>query len=418
MVIEFILIAAILVFVFIYTKRIDSKKFFGDVEPFLSMLKEEDYEFLLKLKYGGDDLDVNKLFNQRIKTAAIVLLGAIIFFLFTSNFTFINALISVILAFLVFKSPYSSLNSYYKKHLSQINQMLPYYLKSLEILVQHYTVPVALAKSVDTAPEIFKPGLKKLIELLRIIKSNNIKYKVIGNGSNLLFSDKQFDGIIIKLNEFNDIEFMEKNKVRVGAGYPLNKLCIQCAKKGLTGLEFAAGIPASIGGAIYMNAGAYKSDMGYIVLSVKVLTPDFRVINLVNKEMNFHYRTSFLQFNKDYVCLEAVIKLINGKKDAIESVMKDRRERRIESQPLEYPSAGSVFRNPEGNFAGKLIEDVGLKGKIYGGAMISDKHANFIVNTGNATAEDVRRLIQLAQEKVKEKYNVDLVLEQEYVNWE
>lgn len=164
MVIEFILIAAILVFVFIYTKRIDSKKFFGDVEPFLSMLKEEDYEFLLKLKYGGDDLDVNKLFNQRIKTAAIVLLGAIIFFLFTSNFTFINALISVILAFLVFKSPYSSLNSYYKKHLSQINQMLPYYLKSLEILVQHYTVPVALAKSVDTAPEIFKPGLKKLIE--------------------------------------------------------------------------------------------------------------------------------------------------------------------------------------------------------------------------------------------------------------
>lgn len=161
---EFLLIIIILVFVLLYTKRIDSKKFFYDVEPYFKMLMEDDYEFLLKVKYGKEEkLDVTKLFNIRIRNAALVFVFAIIFFLFQSNITFINVLISFILAVVIFKLPYIKLQSYYKANLSKINQMLPYYLKSLEILIQHYTVPVALARSVESAPDIFKPGLKKLI---------------------------------------------------------------------------------------------------------------------------------------------------------------------------------------------------------------------------------------------------------------
>lgn len=257
-----------------------------------------------------------------------------------------------------------------------------------------------------------------LIKLIRLLKSEKIKYKLIGNGSNLLFSSKPYDGVLIKLSEFDNVEFYGKNKVRVGAGFSLAKLSLMAAKRGLTGLEFAAGIPGSIGGAVFMNAGAYKSDMGYIVETVKVLTPDLKIINFENKEMNFHYRSSYLQKHPEYICLEVVLKLTKGKKEAIEEVITERRKRRIESQPLEYPSAGSVFRNPEGNFAGKLIEDLGLKGMIKGGAMISDKHANFIVNYKNATSDDIKFLIDLCQEKVLEEYGIELKCEQEFVNWE
>ena len=264
---------------------------------------------------------------------------------------------------------------------------------------------------------IHPKNTEKLVKLMKFIRSKNIKYKMLGNGSNLIFSDDLFDGILIKLTEFDNIEIIN-NKIKVGAGYSLMKLSRVALKNSLTGLEFAAGIPGTVGGAIFMNAGAYKSDMGYVVQSVKVLTKDFKIVELENKEMNFHYRTSFLQKHPDYICLEAVIRLEKGKKDAIEEVMKSRLKRRVESQPLNYPSAGSVFRNPTGMFAGELIEKCGLKGYKLGGAMISDKHANFVINTGNAKASDVRDLITLAREKVKEEYNVDLRVEQEFVNWE
>ena len=159
----FLLIGIIVLFILFYTKRMDAKKFISDIEPYFKMLMEDDYEFLLKLKYGGEDIDVNALFNKRIKNAILIFVVAIAYFLFTS-FTFINFIIAFILAVVIFKSPYTKLSNFYKRHLSEINQMLPYYLKSLEILVQHYTVPVALARSIETAPEIFKPGLKKLID--------------------------------------------------------------------------------------------------------------------------------------------------------------------------------------------------------------------------------------------------------------
>lgn len=264
---------------------------------------------------------------------------------------------------------------------------------------------------------VYPKNVDCLIELMRFIKQNSIKYKMLGNGSNLIFSDKTYDGILIKLDEFDDIDIYG-NKIKVGAGYSLMKLSRVAMKNSLTGLEFAAGIPGTVGGAVFMNAGAYKSDMGYIVQSIKVLTPDLKVVKFENKELNFHYRTSFLKTHPHYICLEATIRLEKGDKDSIEDVMKSRLKRRMESQPLNYPSAGSVFRNPTDMFAGELIEKAGLKGMKQGGAMISDKHANFIINVGNATGEDVRNLILYTQEKIKEKYNVDLKLEQEFVNWE
>ncbi|MBQ3421823.1 MAG: UDP-N-acetylmuramate dehydrogenase, partial [Romboutsia sp.] len=185
---------------------------------------------------------------------------------------------------------------------------------------------------------------EKLVEVINLIKYYQVKYKILGNGSNLLFSDKKYDGVLIKLTEFNKIEW-NGNKVTVGAGVSLPRLSHLAAKRSLTGLEFASGIPGTIGGAVFMNAGAYKSDMGYIVTNVKVLTPGLKIIVMTNREMNFHYRTSFLKKHPNYVCLEATIKLARGKKEAIEEVINERRKRRISSQPLEYASAGSVFRN-------------------------------------------------------------------------
>lgn len=263
---------------------------------------------------------------------------------------------------------------------------------------------------------VYPKNVDKLVRLIKLLNQNNIKYKIIGNGSNLLFSDKDYDGILIKLVDFDDIEIND-NRIKVGAGYSLMKLSRIAMKNSLTGLEFAAGIPGTVGGAVFMNAGAYKSDMGYIVKSVKVLTPDYRIIELENRELDFHYRTSYLKKHPKYICLEAVIKLEHGSRSAIENLMKERLKRRMSSQPLNYPSAGSVFRNPKDMFAGELIENLGLKGMKHNGAMISDKHANFIVNTGNAKSEDIKYLIDYAYNKVKEKYNVEMVVEQEFVNW-
>ena len=265
---------------------------------------------------------------------------------------------------------------------------------------------------------VYPKSVKKLISLVKLLTGSKIKYKVIGNGSNLLFSDKNFNGVIIKLTELTNIKFLSYNKIRVEAGYSLPKLSLLVAKKGLAGLEFASGIPGTVGGAIFMNAGAYKSDMGYIVQSVRVLTPDCKIITFENREMDFHYRSSFLQKHPEYICLDAVIKLKKGDKELLDEVIKERRARRIESQPLEYPSAGSVFRNPEGNFAGKLIEDLGLKGYRIGGAMVSEKHANFIINYDNATSADIKNLIDYVHDRVMDEYNIDLKIEQEFVNWE
>lgn len=264
---------------------------------------------------------------------------------------------------------------------------------------------------------IYPKNIDKLVILCRLIKKYQLKYMVLGNGSNVLFSDKIYDGVIIKLDNFNKIEFVG-NKVICGSGASLMKVSREALKRSLAGLEFASGIPASIGGAIYMNAGAYKSDMGYITASVKVLTPNLKIITLTNKEMAFHYRDSFLQHHKDYICLEATLRLEKGDKEALEEVTKDRKERRVKTQPLTYPSAGSVFRNPDDVPAGKLIDDLGLKGLTKGGAEVSKVHANFIINKNEASAKDIHDLMLFVKEAVKEHYGIDLKIEQEFINWE
>lgn len=260
---------------------------------------------------------------------------------------------------------------------------------------------------------VMPDDINGLIRLLKFLREKNIKHKILGNGSNLIFSN-YYDGVLIKLDSFQNLEIVG-NRIVVGAGYSLIKLALRVSRQGLTGLEFATGIPGTIGGAVYMNAGAYKSDMGYVVSSVKVLNPDLEVEILENKELDFHYRTSFLQTHPDYICLEATIFLSKGNVSEIMEVINERKQRRLETQPLEYPSAGSVFRNPEGDFAGRLIESIGYKGKGVGDAMVSNKHANFIINKGHASGEDIKKLIDDIKFKVNEEYNIDLKVEQEFV---
>ena len=269
-----------------------------------------------------------------------------------------------------------------------------------------------------TAKVIVSPkSIDKLLELLKLLKDNNVEYKILGNGSNLIFNDSVYEPVLIKLNDINHCD-INNNVITVGAGYSLISLAMKVSRLGLTGMEFATGIPGTVGGAVYMNAGAYKSDMGYIVTEDKAINENLEIVTLYNKDLKFKYRSSFFQIHKNYVCIEATIKLKYGSKKLIKEVIEDRRQKRISTQPLEYPSAGSVFRNPENDYAWRLINVCGLKGYRIGGAMVSEKHANFIINVGNAKGEDIRNLILYVKDTVKKETGVDLKVEQEFVNWE
>ena len=285
-------------------------------------------------------------------------------------------------------------------------------IKENESLKLHTTYKVGGIAKYFITPKDFD----ELIKLLKYLKENNIKYMVLGNGSNTIFSSKTFDGVIINLSNLNKMEIKD-DRIFVESGYQLIKLSMDAMNNCLSGLEFASGIPANVGGAIFMNAGAYKSDMSALIEEVTFLDENFELKTLKNKDLKFSYRHSLFQEN-DYVIISTILKLNPGNKDEIKELMDKRKQRRIDSQPLEYPSAGSVFRNPaEDIFAGKLIEDLGLKGYSIGDAKISEKHANFIINTGNATGEDIKSLIELVKNKVKEKYNIDLIVEQRFVNF-
>lgn len=253
-----------------------------------------------------------------------------------------------------------------------------------------------------------------LLSLLKFLKEMHIRYKVIGKGSNLVFVNPTFDGVIISLECFDRLK-IEENKIIVGAGYSIMKLSLETAKLGLSGLEFASGIPGSVGGSLVNNAGAYGSEMASVVTSVKVLTPEFEIKTLTKEELKFCYRSSFLQYKTDYVCLEVEFVLEKGNAKEIMKTIQTRREKRLETQPLEYPSAGSVFRNPKADYSGRIIEELGFKGMKIGGAEVSKKHANFIINTGNATGKDIQELIFKIKEAVKKEYDIDLVYEQEFV---
>ena len=263
---------------------------------------------------------------------------------------------------------------------------------------------------------VYPNNINNLKQLLKLIHKHNIKYFILGKGSNTLFSDKEFNGVIIKLDKLNNFK-IKQTEIYVESGMILSKLVKASIKNELTGLEFAIGIPGTIGGAIYMNAGAYGNNMSNIVKNVIVLNEKLQIVEIPLEKLKFDYRYSIFQANKNLICVAANIKLEHGNHDEIASKIKENLLKRKTSQPLEYPSAGSVFRNPEGNYAGKIIEELGLKGKNIGGAEISTKHANFIINKNNASSSDILNLIKLVQKEVKDKYKIDLKLEQQLVNW-
>lgn len=262
----------------------------------------------------------------------------------------------------------------------------------------------------------FPNNIEDLKKIILFAKEKNKFVKILGNGSNLVFANKYYDYFFINLKNFNKIEINDNNVVADG-GVSLIKLAYTTSKKGLSGLEFASGIPGSVGGSVYMNAGAYNASISDILVSAKVLNDKLEVIQLSNSDFSFDYRYSILQDKKNYICLEATFKLKHKDTSEILDLINDRKKRRLQTQPLDYPSAGSVFRNPSKDiFAGKLIEDICLKGKKIGGAMISEKHANFVINCDNATGKDIKNLILYTQKKVNEKYNIELKIEQEFVD--
>ena len=259
--------------------------------------------------------------------------------------------------------------------------------------------------------------ISSLQKVMAYIKSEAISYFVIGNGSNLLFSDKEFEGVIVSLNEnFNKIS-VNGCEMQVEAGVSVIYLANEACKYGLSGLEFAGGIPASVGGAIYMNAGAYLSEFAAIVKKVEILDERGEVRSLSKEEMSFSYRHSILQEKKDWIVLACLLELQPGDQKEIRELMDKRKEKRMSTQPWNQPSAGSVFRNPEQKTAWKCIDECGLRGKEIGGAQISPKHSNFIVNNGYASAKDILSLIQLAQKEVKQQLGIELHTEVRLVNW-
>ena len=258
---------------------------------------------------------------------------------------------------------------------------------------------------------VIPDNVDKLICLINYLNDNGIKYKIIGNGSNLVFLG-DYDGVLIKLDKLNSIDIND-TLINVGAGCSLIFLALKCSRMGLTGLEFATGIPGTVGGAVYMNAGAYNDSMSDIIESIRVYDGN-SIISLSKADLLFGYRDSLLQ-HKKYICLDATIRLKHGDTLEILDLIEKRKQKRIESQPLEYPSAGSVFRNPENNSAWKLVEGIGYKGKCIGGACVSAKHANFIINIGNASGNDIKTLVDEIKLNVKKKYDIDLKCEQEFV---
>ncbi|MCA1029979.1 UDP-N-acetylmuramate dehydrogenase [Bacillus timonensis] len=282
---------------------------------------------------------------------------------------------------------------------------------SNEPLANHTTMKIGGPADILIEPK----NITSLKKALEIIKRNNLKWRAIGRGSNLLVSDKGIEGVVIKLGDGMDHLTIEENTITVGGGYSLIKLTTILSKKGLSGLEFAGGIPGSIGGAVYMNAGAHGADISKILNRAFILFEDGTMEWLSNEEMEFSYRTSILQSKRPGICLEAELVLKTGVRDDIVRQLQKNKDYRRETQPWNYPCAGSIFRNPLPNFAGQLIESSGLKGYQIGGAKISDQHANFIVNAGNATAQDVLNLIEFVKEKIKEKHNIDLETEVEIV---
>lgn len=248
---------------------------------------------------------------------------------------------------------------------------------------------------------------EQLLATIRILQSQQVPWTVIGRGSNTLVTDAGIRGAVIKLEaDFQELRF-DGCHVHVGAAYSFIRLSVMAAKMGLTGLEFAGGIPGTVGGAVYMNAGAHGSDVARVLRTAELLLPGGEVVERTPEQLEFSYRHSNLQAERAIV-LSAQFMLEYGDRKVIAAAMASYKERRQRTQPWQQPCAGSVFRNPEGTFAARLIEEAGLKGKSIGGAQISELHANFIVNLGDATARDVMDLIQWIQSEIERRTGIRL----------
>lgn len=280
-----------------------------------------------------------------------------------------------------------------------------------EIRIQEILAPYTTWKIGGPADVFIVPEDKvQLSASIRLLHSQGVPWTIIGRGSNLLVTDKGIRGVVIKLGDAFETLRFEGATVIAGASYSFIKLSVLAAKEGLTGLEFAGGIPGSVGGAVYMNAGAHGSDVSQIIKQAEVILDTGELVTMQAEELQFAYRHSILQ-KLPGIVTEAVFELQNGDRKEIAGAMAAYRDRRLRTQPLQLATAGSVFRNPDNRFAAKLIEEAGLKGMRVGGAEVSPLHANFIVNTGNATAVDVLTLIQEVQRIVHEKNGVKLVPE-------
>ena len=258
----------------------------------------------------------------------------------------------------------------------------------------------------------------QLTALYDYLCENKIKNILLGRGSNIVISDNGFDGVVVSLSALSsvDIDINDDNCIIAGAGASMASLALFACENGLEGLEFAHGIPGSVGGGVYMNAGAYGGEISQVLKSCMIFDIERGMLFMVRgDECEFSYRHSVFMENKNLVVLFATFELKNGIPDEIKAKMDEYKAKRVASQPLEYPSAGSTFKRPTGYFAGKLIEDCGLKGYTIGGAQVSEKHAGFVINRGGATAEDIKNLVSHIQKTVKEKFDVSLECEIEFV---
>ena len=251
------------------------------------------------------------------------------------------------------------------------------------------------------------PEVTQVSQMIAFAKEFAVPVTIIGNGSNLLVGDKGIRGLVLSFGKAAEYVKVEGNRITAGAGALLSKIAAEALKNSLAGFEFAAGIPGTIGGALVMNAGAYGGEIKDVLVSAKVLTVDGTIVELLAEDLELSYRHSCIP-EKGYIVLEATIELQSGDEDEIRETMADFRNRRIEKQPLEYPSAGSTFKRPEGYFAGKLIQDANLRGYTVGGAQVSEKHCGFVVNKGGATAADVCKLITDVKEKVYEQFQINM----------
>lgn len=280
-----------------------------------------------------------------------------------------------------------------------------------ELMKTHTTFRIGGAADYYVTPQ----AEKQIADVIAFLKKSDIRYIVIGNGSNILVSDEGFRGVVVELGDgFSDYEFLQDSQdnsdevlVKASAGMKLTRLGNQLAANGIAGFEFATGIPGCIGGAVRMNAGAYGGEFKDILVSAKVIDDEGVIRELSADELELGYRTSIVA-KSNMIVLEATLKLRKGEPDIIRNNISELAAKRRQKQPLEYPSAGSTFKRPEGYFAGKLIQDAGLKGYRVGGAMVSEKHSGFVINYDNATATDIINLMKDVRKKVYEEFQVTL----------